>query len=342
MVALLADDLGERAADVAGFAEARHHGPKVPLRPPAELAPGERVVVDPVDAPRHPPAPPRIFVLPAGDALAHDRRRIGAKARRILAAERRRCADDVSPEPDRRRALGRDEMGRDHVLDGDAAEQEFVRLQIGVGEGRARLRVVVLLGEKARGSQNHARESLIARKQPAEVLGGGLRDAIDVLRNRRYALVDPGRRLARRGVQRVAECARRAGHHEGPHAGARRLLEQYERPEHVGLDEFLKPVRADMRLVQGRSVQDRVDPVHAARDKGPVGDRPDNVGERTRNDIETDDVAPCAAQGPHQRFAEMPRTSGDENGHGRSALKATPSHYQALDRVAEMALSRLS
>ncbi len=72
MITLLADQPGERAADVARLPEPRDHRREVPFRPPAELAPGERVVVNPVDAGRHPPAAAGVFVVPAGDALAHD------------------------------------------------------------------------------------------------------------------------------------------------------------------------------------------------------------------------------------------------------------------------------
>jgi len=61
-----------------------------------------------------------------------------------------------------------------HVLDRDPTVRELVGLQVGVGEGRARVRVVVLLGEEARGSQDDAGETLVAPEKPTEILGRGL------------------------------------------------------------------------------------------------------------------------------------------------------------------------
>ena len=75
---------------------------------------------------------------------------------------------------------------------------------------------------------------------------------------------------------------------------------------------------ADMRLVQRRRVQDRSDPSHRARDDGAVGDRADDVRERRGEDVEPYRLATRRAKRAHQRFAEVARTSGDENGHGLS------------------------
>src|SRR5208337_3644109 len=198
--------------------------------------------------------------------------------------------------------------------------KEFVRLQVVVDEGPARLSVVVHLREETTGSQDDAGEALVAPEEPAEVLGRGLADAVDVFWDRGDALIDPRRRFAERRLQRIAEGARRAGHDEAANAGANGLLEQDQRAAHVGLDEFLAAVRRDMRLVQRRRMQDFIDPAHAARDRPPIGDRRDDVGERPRRDVEPDRRPPGAAQGAHQRLAEMARTPGDEDGHDPSSL----------------------
>ncbi len=119
----------------------------------------------------------------------------------------------------------------------------------------------------------------------------------------------------RRGFQRIAKRARRRGHDEGADASARRLLEQDQRAENIGLDEGLTRMGRDMRLVQRRGMEDRIDALHGARDQGAVGDRADLVGERSGNDVEADRRAAIRAQTAHQGFAEMPRTAGDEHGH---------------------------
>ena len=47
-------------------------------------------------------------------------------------------------------------------------------------------------------------------------------------------------------------------------------------------------MRRDMRLMQSRRVEDRVDAFHRARDRNAVGDRGDLVGERSGNHVEPD------------------------------------------------------
>jgi hypothetical protein len=120
------------------------------------------------------------------------------------------------------------------------------------------------------------------------------------------ALVDPGGGPTRRGFQRVPESARRAGHDKRADMSARRLFEQDQRSENVGLDERLTRMGCDMGFVQRRHVENRVDALHAARDPGSVGDRRDLVGERSGDDVEADGLAARRAQGAHQRFAQMP------------------------------------
>ena len=166
-------------------------------------------------------------------------------------------------------------------------------------------------------------------EQPAEILGRGLGDAVDILRHRRDAFVDPGRRRARRGLQRVAEGAGCRGHHEGADAHARRRLEEDERPHDVRLDERRSRMRRDMGLVQRRGVEDRVGAVDAAGDASAVGDRADLAGERPGNDVETHRRAARRAKRAHQRLAEMPRTAGDENGHSCADRSKFPPPFRS-------------
>ena len=71
----------------------------------------------------------------------------------------------------------------------------------------------------------------------------------------------------------------------------------------------------DMGFMQRRGVENRVDAAHGARDPRPVGDRADLVGERSGRDVEPDGRAAARAQSAHERFAQMPRTAGDEHCH---------------------------
>ena len=98
---------------------------------------------------------------------------------------------------------------------------------------------------------------------------------------------------------------------------ARGLLEQDQRAANIGLDEGLALVALDMRLVQRRRVQNRVDAGHRATHAGPVDDGPDDVGEVGGDDVEADRSPPVVAQRANQRFAEMAGASGHENCHNR-------------------------
>ena len=156
-------------------------------------------------------------------------------------------------------------MRVDDVLEVDAAVEQLVDLEVGVVVGGADVVAVVGLGEEARRAQDQDRQAVVAVDELAEVLGGGLRDAVDVARDRCDVLGDPGRGRAGRRRQRAAERARRAGEDEALDARRDRLLEQVQRAGDVRVDELLAAVRADVRLVQRRRVQDRVDAVEARR-----------------------------------------------------------------------------
>ena len=137
-------------------------------------------------------------------------------------------------------------MRAHHVLEVDAAVQQLVDLEVRVLVARADVVAVVGLGEEARGAQDQARQAVVAVDELAEVLGGGLRRAVDVARDRRDVLGDPRRGLARRRGQRAPERARRAREHEAADARRDRLLEQVERAGDVRVHEVL-PRRGSRR-----------------------------------------------------------------------------------------------
>jgi hypothetical protein len=101
---------------------------------------------------------------------------------------------------------------------------------------------------------------------------------------------------------------------------ARRLLEQDQRAQNIGLDESLTRMGRDMGFVQRGGMQHRVDALQAARDQSAVGDRPDCVGEGSGDDVEAEGRATVRAQSAHQRFTQMPRAAGDEHCHSCVSL----------------------
>ena len=78
----------------------------------------------------------------------------------------------------------------------------------------SRVWVVVALEGEARGAQHDARHAVLAVEQAAQVFGGELGRAADVLRDRRQVFVDPHGRCIGRRCHRVAETAGGAGEHE--------------------------------------------------------------------------------------------------------------------------------
>ena len=174
----------------------------------------------------------------------------------------------------------------DHVLDIDPAVQIFVGLGVLVGIGGARYGIVVRLGKEARHAQHDAGETLVAVKQLAQVLGGGLGDAIDVLGHRHHVFGDPGGGLARGRDQRVAEYAGGAGVDEGADAGRDGLLQQVERAGDVGVDEVLPAVGGDVRLVQGGGVEHPLDAGRGAADRVAIRYRAGCRGKRAGGDVE--------------------------------------------------------
>ena len=128
-------------------------------------------------------------------------------------------------------------------------------------------------------------------------------------------LGDPGRRLAGRAQERLAEDAGGAREDEGADTRRDRLLEQIEGAGDVGVDEFLPAVGHDMGLVQGGGVDDRLHSRRASGDEIPVDDRSDMGREGRVDDVDGHDIVPGVPQRPDQRLAEMTGTPGDQNSH---------------------------
>ena len=103
--------------------------------------------------------------------------------------------------------------------------------------------------------------------------------------------------------------------HERARPGRDRLLEQVDRGGDVRVDEVAPRVAADVRLVQRRGVQHRVDARDRAARDVAVGERPDEVGVGRGQEVGAADVLARVAQDADERLAEMARAARDEDPH---------------------------
>ena len=167
-------------------------------------------------------------------------------------------------------------MRVDDVLDVDAAIEQLVRLVV-----RVLARVADVALSSSSGKKRDVRRTRHGRPvsrcdELAEILGRDLRHAVDVLRHRRDVLGHPRGRRAGRRRQRAAERARRAREDERADARvATASSSRFSVPVTFVSTKSCAPVRRDVRLVQRRRVQHRVDAAHARRTKVAVGDRAD-------------------------------------------------------------------
>src|SRR5687767_3944381 len=103
MITLGTDRLRQRAAKILLRAQTANRRTEVVARPPAQLRSRQYIDVHAIDASSHRPAPPSILLLELGHIAPHHRRSIQAQLLQIIATERRRGADDVSPKANGRR-----------------------------------------------------------------------------------------------------------------------------------------------------------------------------------------------------------------------------------------------
>ncbi len=124
-------------------------------------------------------------------------------------------------------------------------------------------------------------------------------------------LVDPA---AAAGHHRVTIERGGAGQHEAPCTGLARRLQQVRGGVHIDLLEHRIRHQPDVRGVQRRSMDDRVDALHRPRDRMTVGDIGDDArsGERTA-------IQPHHFMGRRQRAEDRtpdpPGTAGQQNLH---------------------------
>jgi hypothetical protein len=74
-------------------------------------------------------------------------------------------------------------------------------------------------------------------------------------------------------------------------------------------------MRADVRLVQRRRVDDGVGALHRRADDRAIGDRAGDRGVGRLEDVQPHHLVAVAAEDADERFAEMPRAAGDQHLH---------------------------
>src|SRR5262245_32557742 len=293
---------------------------KVITRLPAKLIAGSIIEIHAVDALEHFPAPADVLRLIVHGPPADHGRRIGAQLSYVRVKKRRRRTDDVATEADRRRAFCRQQVRADNVFDVHAPEQKFVDLDVVVYIALPRKFVVVLLREKSGGPEHKTRQPMVPVEQLAKILRRSLGDTIDVLRDSCDLLANPGSRRCLRRHQRVAKDARAARKDQSGNTRGGCLLQKIERAGDVDVDKIPSAMRPDVRFVQGSRVENDLHPLQAAFHERPVDNRAD-VGRVWRGpDVGAGHVMLHGCQSAHERLAEVPATTGDQDSHDRVFL----------------------
>ncbi len=185
-----------------------------------------------------------------------------------------------------------------HVGHVNPPVQVLVGLDVRVSVGAPYLVVVITLGKEPRGPQDDDGQAMLDMDKLTQVLGGRLRDAVDVPRPRHHILSEPRGGLACCRGQRAAERAGRARKHETADAGRDSLLQQRERAGYVGVHELLLAVGADVRLVQCRGMHYGSGARHAFAHDSPVRNRSSHRRVGRSPDVDPGHVITAIAQYP--------------------------------------------
>jgi hypothetical protein len=236
----------------------------------------------------------------------------------VFAVERSRGRDDEGLEAEGRGAVEGDKVGAGGVLDGQAAVQQFVGLEVGAGGMGVG---VVVLGEEAAGAQDHDRQALFGRLDAAQAFRGEFGDAVDV------AWGQGARRLVEPDGGLAGLVADGLGDHQGGGGGEDEAVgpgragrpQQVQRAGDIDVDEGLGIEADDIGLVQGAAVDDGVDGVlgEGPLDQGAVGDAAQNDRVGAGGDVEADDPVALRPQQGGEVAAEPAGGACEEDAHGR-------------------------
>ena len=234
--------------------------------------------------------------------------------------ERGRGADELY-KTDRRATLERALVSGDDVLDVDAAMQQLVHLEVRVRVGVARDGRRPPSG-KARGAgTTHASQSCGAR-------GAQRSSAADFVTPwmffgmGRVASVTHAAGFALRRHERVAEHARRARERTPSRRRAEPLRGRLC-PAHVRVDECLRQVRRDVRLVERRDVDAASMPCIASATSGTSVMEPTTSVKGGAGGSNPRTARPASPlERPHQRLAQMTCRTRHQDGHALSMGRA--------------------
>ena len=78
-----------------------------------------------------------------------------------------------------------------------------------------------------------------------------------------------------------------------------------------------------MWLVQEGGMYNGICAGKCAADKGPVGDRPNEIGAGVRPGVDPNDITPISSQHPGQALAQMPSAAGHHDSHSAVLITST-------------------
>src|SRR5688572_11836128 len=315
MVPLAPDFPGKNAEHVRPVPETVESAPEIEAWLPAEIAARPVVDVDTIDGGQHAPAALTKQLFVVGKQAPNDCRCIGAQMRQVASPEWARGADDVSREADFRRASSRENVRIDGISEIEPAIQVFVDLEIEIVVLPPGFRIIVRFRKEPRRAEDDAGQIVRLEEQLAQIFGRLLGHPVDVPRNRRRLLIDPGGGLAAGRSQRAAEGTGRAAVNDSGDSALQRHLEKSQRSGDVGLDECMPRVRGDVRFVERGGVDDAIDAAHATPEEIAIGNRTDMARERGLQQVEADDLVPAGTQGADEPLTEVSRASSHENAH---------------------------
>src|SRR5437764_6938647 len=162
MVTLGPDLLRQRASRVNSCFETIEHVAEIIVRVPVQILASSLIDIHPVDAGKHLPAPTRILRFVIRDSLLHYLRRAHPQVTHIIKLKWSSCRNNKSPETNQRSLLDGEQMSFDDISNVHAPVKILICFGVGVIIGLANRPVVVFFWKESRGSEDDARQSLIA------------------------------------------------------------------------------------------------------------------------------------------------------------------------------------
>src|SRR5205085_3403040 len=150
------------AAGVSSCFETIEHGTEIVAGMPVQSPASSLIDINPVDAGKHLPAPTRILRFVIRNALLHNLRRVHPQVAQIIKLKWSSCRNNKSPETNQRSLLDGTQMSFHDISNVHAPVKILIRFGVGVIIGLANRPIIVFFWKESRGSEDDARQSLIA------------------------------------------------------------------------------------------------------------------------------------------------------------------------------------